>query len=184
MTVITPLVAPGAGDDRPRDDASRQRLAATLRNRAGLAVADARFEDADAMRKAAGLIEHPFDVVGEAEELDAYALDLNRSLERLTLLDRFGTVFTVYPNHHDKKVVVVRAPSLSEAWAISEGADPDAWPLPLVLASSDLEQARFPARVIATSRTFVPLDLEPVPAAFGDPVEPDEDDEDDVAKAA
>jgi hypothetical protein len=176
MTVITPLVTPGAGDDRPRDDKSRQRFAIGLRSRAGLADADARFEDADAMRKAAGLIEDPFDVVEDVEELDAYALDLNRSLERLTLLDRFGAVFTVYPNHHDEKVVVVRAPSLSEAWAISEGEDPDTWPQPLVFASSGLEQARFPARVIATSRTFIPLDLEPVSAEVVDPVDPDEDD--------
>lgn len=175
MTVITPLAAP-TGDDSPRDDKSRQRFAIGLRSRAGLAAAEARFEDAHAMRMAAGLIENPFDVVEDVEELDAYALDLSRSLERLTVLDRFGAIFTVYPNHHDEKVVVVRAPSLSEAWAISEGADPDTWPQPLVFASSDLEQARFPARVIATSRTFVPLDLEPVSAAPADTVGPDEDD--------
>ena len=149
MTVTTITPSPTSGDD----DRANRRLAGELRSARLFAAVDGRFAEADLMRQAAEYIEAPrYSLVGDVDELLALALDLSRPLEMVILIDRYRETFTAYPDHAAEQVTVVRTPSLTEA---AENAG-RVWPLPLAVNPADLEQSRFPMRVLHTAPAWLP----------------------------
>lgn len=105
---------------------------------------------AETMCEAADLLENPYPVVDDVEELDALVLSTETPVDVVRLLDTYGNVHTAHPDREAERVVIVRQATLAEARAYDDGDEPSELRAPMARPSWELEHSRFPMRVLHT----------------------------------